>query len=52
MQDVVEKCIQTAVIKPDGKSPPGKLTTTDTNQSENRLYKLAVGGVVSSQLEQ
>jgi hypothetical protein len=37
MQEVVEKCIQTAVIKPEGKSQLGKPTTTDTNQSENRL---------------
>jgi hypothetical protein len=37
MQEEVERCTQTAVIKPEGKSQLGKPTTTDTNQSENRL---------------
>jgi hypothetical protein len=37
MQEVVEKCIQIDVIKPEGQSPLGKLTTPDTNQSEKRL---------------
>jgi len=37
MQEEVEKCIQNAIIKPEGKSQLGKPTTTDTNQSENRL---------------
>lgn len=37
MQEEVERCTQTAVIKPERKNQPGKPTTTDTTQSENRL---------------